>query len=116
MNDATSNKYLKIAAGFIVFLIFGILHTWVIFPPLLRAILKSVNSTNKLNDYRTISHAYILLFQQVVLKNGTRMRNWYTTVPFPLIFKIYLWNVLNPEEVMKGGKPRLQELGPYTFE
>nr|QGW45469.1 sensory neuron membrane protein 1c [Bradysia odoriphaga] len=94
MDNPPSNRLRKIAAGFIVFMVFGILHTWVIFPPILRAILRS----------------------QVVLKNGTQMRDMYNALPFPLIFKVHLFNVLNPDEVMKGAKPKLQEVGPYVFE
>ncbi|XP_037037286.1 uncharacterized protein LOC119074990 [Bradysia coprophila] len=94
MDNLPSNRLRKIAAAFAFFMIFGILHTWVIFPPILRAILKS----------------------QVVLKNGTQMRDMYNALPFPLIFKIHLFNVLNPDEVMKGAKPKLQEIGPYVFE
>lgn len=44
------------------------------------------------------------------------MRDMYNALPFPLIFKVYLFNVLNPDEVMRGAKPKLQEIGPYVFE
>lgn len=44
------------------------------------------------------------------------MREMYDALPFPLIFKIYLFNVLNPDDVMNGGKPKLEEVGPYVFE
>lgn len=44
------------------------------------------------------------------------MRDMFTEVPFPLDFKIYLFNVTNKEEVIVGGKPHLQEVGPYYFE
>ncbi|KAJ6632868.1 Sensory neuron membrane protein 1 [Pseudolycoriella hygida] len=94
MDKVPDLKYRKIAAAFTVLFVFGILHTWVIFPPILRAILKS----------------------QVVLKPGTRMRDMYDALPFPLIFKVYLWHVLNPDEVMMGAKPKFQEVGPYVFE
>lgn len=54
--------------------------------------------------------------QIVTLKPGTLMRNMYDRLPFPLIVKIYLFHVENPDEVMNGAKPRLQEIGPYVFE
>lgn len=44
------------------------------------------------------------------------MRDMYNELPFPLIFKVYLFHVLNPDEVMKGGKPKFEERGPYVFE
>lgn len=40
----------------------------------------------------------------------------FTALPFPLDFKVYIWNVTNPDEVMSGEKPKLQEIGPYYFE
>lgn len=44
------------------------------------------------------------------------MRDMYDALPFPLIFKVYLFNVENPDEVMQGAKPKLTEVGPYVFE
>lgn len=50
-----------------------------------------------------------------VLAPGTDLREMWTTVPFALDFKVYLFNVTNSDEVTKGGKPILQEVGPYWF-
>lgn len=44
------------------------------------------------------------------------MRDMFTEVPFPLDFKIYLFNITNKDEVQTGGKPKLQQVGPYYFE
>lgn len=44
------------------------------------------------------------------------MRDMYDALPFPLIFKVYIFNVLNPDEVMQGNKPSFEEIGPYVFE
>lgn len=57
-----------------------------------------------------------MLSQQVILKPGTQMRDMYDVLPFPMIFKIYLFNVLNPDDVMVGKKPKLQEIGPFVFQ
>jgi hypothetical protein len=29
---------------------------------------------------------------------------------------VYLFNVTNPTEIQKGGKPALREVGPYVYE
>lgn len=40
----------------------------------------------------------------------------YLKVPFPLDFKIYMFNVTNYREVTNGAKPIVNEVGPYVFE
>lgn len=44
------------------------------------------------------------------------MRSLYLKVPFPLKFKLYVFDLLNKEEFMSGEKPRFKEIGPYVFE
>uniref|UniRef100_A0A4X2KVM6 Scavenger receptor class B member 1 n=1 Tax=Vombatus ursinus TaxID=29139 RepID=A0A4X2KVM6_VOMUR len=36
-------------------------------------------------------------------------------IPVPFYMSVYLFHVLNSEEVMKGEKPSLQERGPYVY-
>lgn len=43
-------------------------------------------------------------------------RDIFEEMPFPLYFKVYLFNITNPKAVMNGDKPKLQEIGPYYFE
>lgn len=52
----------------------------------------------------------------MILKPGTQMRDMYDVLPFPLIFKVYLFHVENTAEVQEGGKPHLREIGPFVFE
>lgn len=43
------------------------------------------------------------------------MRKMYTDLPFPLISKVYLFNVTNPHEVQNGAIPEVNEVGPFVF-
>ena len=43
-------------------------------------------------------------------------RKMYEKVPFPIHYRVYIHNITNPDEVTAGGKPKLQEIGPYYFE
>nr|KAG5688735.1 hypothetical protein BaRGS_002059 [Batillaria attramentaria] len=35
--------------------------------------------------------------------------------PVPVIFEIYVFDIVNPEEVLQGGTPSVREKGPYTY-
>lgn len=50
------------------------------------------------------------------MKPGSEIRKMFEKVPFAIDFKIYVFNYTNPEEVMRGGTPHVQEVGPYMFE
>lgn len=50
-----------------------------------------------------------------VLKPGHLVRSKHEQ-KLPFTYKLYLWNVTNPNEVSAGTeKPKMQEVGPYVF-
>lgn len=50
-----------------------------------------------------------------VLKPGHYVRKVHET-EIPFTYKLYLWNVTNPDEIANGTeKPKVQEVGPYVF-
>ncbi|KAJ6643475.1 Sensory neuron membrane protein 1 [Pseudolycoriella hygida] len=60
-----------------------------------------------------------LLFQVTPNKigvPGSEARKFYTNPTVPNELRIYLFNLTNKDEVTKGAKPMLEEIGPYVFE
>ncbi|XP_011635608.1 sensory neuron membrane protein 1-like isoform X1 [Pogonomyrmex barbatus] len=86
-----SIKKLGIGGGVMFF--FGIL-LWCGFPALIRSQIKKA----------------------IALKPGSEIREMWTAFPLPLDFKIYLFNVTNPDEINEGGKPKLKEVGPFFYD
>lgn len=54
--------------------------------------------------------------QQIRLKKGDEIRDFWEKLPQPLDFKIYVFNVTNPSEIKTGAKPIVQEVGPFHYE
>lgn len=52
---------------------------------------------------------------QLEIKEGSRSYEIWRKTPFPLILKVYLFNITNAEAFEKGAKPDLQECGPYVW-
>ncbi|XP_070502419.1 sensory neuron membrane protein 1-like [Chironomus tepperi] len=50
------------------------------------------------------------------LSPNTPKRFMWEKTPFPVTFKAYLFNITNPLEFVAGGKPNVQEIGPYVFD
>ncbi|XP_007895114.2 lysosome membrane protein 2c [Callorhinchus milii] len=49
------------------------------------------------------------------LRNGTEAFKAWKNPPPPVYMQFYFFNVSNPAEVLAGGKPFLEERGPYTY-
>ncbi|XP_065158178.1 sensory neuron membrane protein 1-like isoform X2 [Atheta coriaria] len=85
----------KIAIGSIVGFLFIVIFGWVVFPRLIKSQIKNM----------------------LALKQGNEIRDMYVKVPFPLTFKVYMFNVTNPLEISeKGAMPIVQEIGPYIYD
>ncbi|XP_055926726.1 lysosome membrane protein 2-like isoform X2 [Argiope bruennichi] len=63
--------------------------------------------------YPTILHA--LLQKNLVLEEGKEAYEKWKKTPIPVTFKVFIFNVTNPKEVMDGQMPNVEEVGPYTF-
>lgn len=50
----------------------------------------------------------------VLSPNSTVYPDWINP-PVPVYMKFYIFNVTNGEEVILGGKPTVNEIGPYTY-
>lgn len=53
--------------------------------------------------------------KDIVLRNGSETFASWEKPPIPVYSQFYFFNVTNPEEILKGEKPRLEEVGPYTY-
>ncbi|XP_031629089.1 sensory neuron membrane protein 1-like [Contarinia nasturtii] len=50
------------------------------------------------------------------LKKGGIERGIYEALPFPLTYQVYIFHILNKDEVKNGAKPHFKEMGPYSFD
>ncbi|CAB3220808.1 unnamed protein product [Arctia plantaginis] len=53
--------------------------------------------------------------KNVQLENNSMMFDKWMKLPMPMDFKVYLFNVTNAEEINRGEKPILSEIGPYVY-
>lgn len=44
------------------------------------------------------------------------MRPLFENIPFPLNFKVFIFNITNSDDILLGAKPKLNEIGPFVFE
>ncbi|XP_046496809.1 scavenger receptor class B member 1 isoform X3 [Equus quagga] len=60
------------------------------------------------------------LIKQQVLKNvridpSSLSFDMWKQIPVPFYLSVYFFHVLNPNEILQGGKPQVQERGPYVY-
>lgn len=58
---------------------------------------------------------FVFLSQNIVLRNGSETFDSWKKPPLPVYIQFYFFNVTNPEEILRGETPRLEEVGPYTY-
>lgn len=57
----------------------------------------------------------VSIWKQTLLEEGTETFERFVNIPQPLAFKVYIFNVTNPSEVINGGVPNVNEVGPYVY-
>ncbi|XP_068845660.1 scavenger receptor class B member 1 isoform X5 [Capricornis sumatraensis] len=60
------------------------------------------------------------IIKQQVLKNvridpNSLSFNMWKEIPVPFYLSVYFFNIVNPEEIIRGQKPQVQERGPYVY-
>lgn len=58
---------------------------------------------------------WVCFQQQTMLEEGTETFERFVDIPQPLLFKVFIFNVTNPNEVIEGGVPKVKEIGPYIY-
>lgn len=117
LKERNWKKTLKWCIGIFIF---GIMFGWILFPSLLKKAIRSVSFFFLREICFWVGNFWqkilFQIFQNTALKPNSRIRGMWTNIPFPLDFRVYLFNVTNPNEVMQGRKPKVQEIGPYFFQ
>ncbi|XP_036615403.1 scavenger receptor class B member 1 isoform X2 [Trichosurus vulpecula] len=55
------------------------------------------------------------IFQNIKIDPSSLAYGMWKEIPIPFYMSVYLFNVVNPEEVLKGEKPYIEERGPYVY-
>ncbi|KAF7257722.1 hypothetical protein EG68_04786 [Paragonimus skrjabini miyazakii] len=56
-----------------------------------------------------------LLAKKLVLQPGSPLFDNWLKPSVPILFKVYLLNLTNADEVLAGGRPHFQEVGPFVY-
>nr|KAF6467643.1 scavenger receptor class B member 1 [Rousettus aegyptiacus] len=60
------------------------------------------------------------IIKQQILKNvridpGSLSFSMWKEIPIPFYFSAYFFDIINPDEILKGEKPQVRERGPYVY-
>uniref|UniRef100_A0A8C6M8I0 Scavenger receptor class B, member 2 n=1 Tax=Nothobranchius furzeri TaxID=105023 RepID=A0A8C6M8I0_NOTFU len=58
---------------------------------------------------------YFLSLQEIVLVEGSRVFESWKRPPPPVFMEYFFFNVTNVDEILKGAKPIVTQVGPYTY-
>ena len=50
-----------------------------------------------------------------MISNTSELYDIWSELPIPIYMQFYMFNLSNPEEVKRGGKPFMVQKGPYTY-
>ncbi|XP_030570540.1 sensory neuron membrane protein 2 isoform X2 [Drosophila novamexicana] len=53
--------------------------------------------------------------QSVIIADGSEQYKRFVNLPQPLNFKVYIFNVTNPDMIQNGAIPIVEEIGPYVY-
>ncbi|XP_068142736.1 LOW QUALITY PROTEIN: sensory neuron membrane protein 2 [Drosophila tropicalis] len=53
--------------------------------------------------------------QSVIIADGSDQYKRFVNLPQPLNFKVYIFNVTNPDMIQQGAIPIVEEIGPYVY-
>ncbi|XP_068241580.1 lysosome membrane protein 2-like isoform X2 [Palaemon carinicauda] len=66
-----------------------------------------------LAGYDTVVHTVAV--DQMVLRQGSQKYEAWVDTPVPVYYRVFVFNLTNPEEFMNGDRPRVKETGPYVY-
>lgn len=66
-------------------------------------------------NYIVCDFSHPLKLQNVILYEKSDQLDRFVTLPQPLHFKVYLFNVTNVDRILAGELPRVKQIGPYVF-
>nr|ANQ46505.1 sensory neuron membrane protein 2 [Phyllotreta striolata] len=55
------------------------------------------------------------IWETKILKENTEQWEAFMKTPFPYSFKVFVFDVQNPDDVLQGAKPRVKEVGPFVY-
>lgn len=116
-------NYRKMGWISLVSIIFSLVNGYFMFPKILKFMLKRVSFLLHSTSFQ-IGKSFVCknLFsifsstKNLQLRPGSQMRPLFENIPFPLIFKVHVFNITNSIDVINGSKPIVKDIGPYVFE